>query len=259
MDNKDQDLVCRDCGKTFTFSQEDASYFQRRGWPMPPATCRSCRTRTKRQQASQPQPAATPSYATGDPNEYRSPMQGAYSTAPKMRDWRPTRTVATDGGEQDDDDIWARDPNAIGDPNEYRSPMQGGEQAHAGAGARRRFGRRPDRGDEARAYAYQRQIVGDTNDYRSPMAGQFSTGAEGQPRRRGDDAARAARPGAAEGGERRARRRRPRAMFDAVCAQCGGVAQVPFEPTAGRDVYCKACFDARRAPTRDEAGPGSDA
>lgn len=33
-----------------------------------------------------------------------------------------------------------------------------------------------------------------------------------------------------------------REMFEAVCAECGGVAKVPFRPREDRPVYCSACF-----------------
>jgi len=33
-----------------------------------------------------------------------------------------------------------------------------------------------------------------------------------------------------------------RAMFDAVCANCGRTCQVPFEPRSDRPVYCSDCF-----------------
>ena len=36
-------------------------------------------------------------------------------------------------------------------------------------------------------------------------------------------------------------------MHDAICAKCGAQTQVPFNPTQGRDVLCKACFDAAKA------------
>lgn len=38
----------------------------------------------------------------------------------------------------------------------------------------------------------------------------------------------------------------PREMFDAVCADCGKACKVPFNPTAGKAVYCSECFAARR-------------
>jgi CxxC-x17-CxxC domain-containing protein len=40
--------------------------------------------------------------------------------------------------------------------------------------------------------------------------------------------------------------RRPRQMYEAVCANCGRVAQVPFQPTGARPVYCSDCFQSRR-------------
>jgi CxxC-x17-CxxC domain-containing protein len=40
--------------------------------------------------------------------------------------------------------------------------------------------------------------------------------------------------------------RRPRQMFTATCADCGRTAQVPFQPTGSRPVYCSDCFQSRR-------------
>ncbi len=34
-----------------------------------------------------------------------------------------------------------------------------------------------------------------------------------------------------------------RQMFPAVCAQCGKETEVPFEPRAGRPVYCSDCYN----------------
>ncbi|HIE12072.1 MAG TPA: zinc-binding protein [Desulfotomaculum sp.] len=39
--------------------------------------------------------------------------------------------------------------------------------------------------------------------------------------------------------------RRPREMFQAVCASCGNVADVPFRPSSDRPVYCKDCFQSK--------------
>lgn len=41
----------------------------------------------------------------------------------------------------------------------------------------------------------------------------------------------------------------PRQMFQTTCAQCGKVAEVPFEPKSDRPVYCRDCF-SRRTPAR---------
>lgn len=37
-----------------------------------------------------------------------------------------------------------------------------------------------------------------------------------------------------------------RIMYTAICADCGINCEVPFKPTAGRSVYCKKCYSARR-------------
>jgi CxxC-x17-CxxC domain-containing protein len=41
--------------------------------------------------------------------------------------------------------------------------------------------------------------------------------------------------------------RGPRQMYTAVCSSCGGEAQVPFQPTSGKPVYCSDCFAKQRA------------
>ena len=40
--------------------------------------------------------------------------------------------------------------------------------------------------------------------------------------------------------------RREREMFEAVCADCGRTARVPFRPSGARPVYCSDCFQSRR-------------
>jgi CxxC-x17-CxxC domain-containing protein len=40
--------------------------------------------------------------------------------------------------------------------------------------------------------------------------------------------------------------RRPREMFEAVCADCGNTTTVPFRPSGIKPVYCRDCFGARR-------------
>jgi CxxC-x17-CxxC domain-containing protein len=46
-----------------------------------------------------------------------------------------------------------------------------------------------------------------------------------------------------------ARGRGPREMFSATCSDCGQEAQVPFQPSGDKPVYCSACFDKRRGGT----------
>jgi CxxC-x17-CxxC domain-containing protein len=42
---------------------------------------------------------------------------------------------------------------------------------------------------------------------------------------------------------RRLQRPASRRMFDVVCADCGALTQVPFEPRESRPVYCSDCFE----------------
>ena len=63
--------------------------------------------------------------------------------------------------------------------------------------------------------------------------------------RRCRDARKAQRGGPGEG----AASSRPRAsgaLFAAVCSNCGVETQVPFQPTAGRPVLCRDCFQAQK-------------
>jgi CxxC-x17-CxxC domain-containing protein len=39
----------------------------------------------------------------------------------------------------------------------------------------------------------------------------------------------------------------PREMFPATCSNCGKQTEVPFQPTAGKPVYCRECFAEQRA------------
>jgi len=41
--------------------------------------------------------------------------------------------------------------------------------------------------------------------------------------------------------------RAPRQMYSATCAQCGGTAQLPFEPRTDKPVYCSSCFEQQRS------------
>jgi CxxC-x17-CxxC domain-containing protein len=39
----------------------------------------------------------------------------------------------------------------------------------------------------------------------------------------------------------------PRSETQAICSQCGKETTVPFKPTQGRPVYCRECYQQRRA------------
>ena len=39
----------------------------------------------------------------------------------------------------------------------------------------------------------------------------------------------------------------PRQMYPAVCSQCGKETEVPFQPRNDKPVYCRECFQEKRA------------
>lgn len=80
MAEQDQQLVCLDCGTDFTFSRGEAEAFARRGL-QPPKRCKNCRANRARNRPD----AAPVRYPTGDPNEYRSPMQCDFPSAQPAR------------------------------------------------------------------------------------------------------------------------------------------------------------------------------
>ena len=47
----------------------------------------------------------------------------------------------------------------------------------------------------------------------------------------------------------------PREMFDVTCSSCGQPAQVPFQPSSDKPVYCSACFEKQRG-SADRSGGG---
>ncbi|MEI8345711.1 MAG: CxxC-x17-CxxC domain-containing protein [Candidatus Omnitrophota bacterium] len=48
--------------------------------------------------------------------------------------------------------------------------------------------------------------------------------------------------------------RRDRVLYEAICADCNKVCEVPFKPSVDRPVYCKDCFAVRKG--RGPAKPG---
>ena len=48
--------------------------------------------------------------------------------------------------------------------------------------------------------------------------------------------------------------RAPREMFSATCSSCGKEAQVPFQPSQDKPVYCSACFEQKRGAGRSAGG-----
>jgi CxxC-x17-CxxC domain-containing protein len=48
--------------------------------------------------------------------------------------------------------------------------------------------------------------------------------------------------------------RAPREMFSATCSSCGKEAQVPFQPSGDKPVYCSECYEQRRGNSRGGYG-----
>ncbi len=48
-------------------------------------------------------------------------------------------------------------------------------------------------------------------------------------------------------------------LYTAVCSNCGNETQVPFQPTPGRAVYCRDCFQAQKRGASTGAGAGAGA
>lgn len=42
-----KEIICKDCGRTFVFTDEEAEYFEYKGYP-DPVRCKECRTIRKR-------------------------------------------------------------------------------------------------------------------------------------------------------------------------------------------------------------------
>jgi CxxC-x17-CxxC domain-containing protein len=49
--------------------------------------------------------------------------------------------------------------------------------------------------------------------------------------------------------------RHDRTLYEAICADCHKVCEVPFRPTEARPVYCKDCFAVRKSGGRPNSFP----
>ncbi|HIH20830.1 TPA: hypothetical protein HA244_06190 [Candidatus Micrarchaeota archaeon] len=39
-------------------------------------------------------------------------------------------------------------------------------------------------------------------------------------------------------------------MYKATCSDCGQECEVPFEPSPGKPVYCRNCYQKHKKPSR---------
>jgi CxxC-x17-CxxC domain-containing protein len=65
---------------------------------------------------------------------------------------------------------------------------------------------------------------------------------------------RAANRAQRDGGSSHGYSRGPRQMFSVICSTCGQEAQVPFQPSGDKPVYCSTCFEKQRGGNRSGGG-----
>jgi CxxC-x17-CxxC domain-containing protein len=65
-------------------------------------------------------------------------------------------------------------------------------------------------------------------------------------KRKASGVGRGAHPGGAGGGGGGGFGRSEKHMYPAICSQCGRETEVPFQPTSGRPVLCRDCFNAAK-------------
>jgi CxxC-x17-CxxC domain-containing protein len=119
--NRDEQITCADCGRSFVFTAAEAAFYAEKGLTAP-KRCKECRAARKQGRGRGASSGRPPRY-TGEVNEYRSPMQdNGYQPAPAQR---------------------SRGPRQDGN---YRAPSFGGDAAR-----RPRPPARPPRAPEASA------------------------------------------------------------------------------------------------------------
>ncbi|MFO0755997.1 MAG: zinc-ribbon domain containing protein [Byssovorax sp.] len=270
--HRDEHLTCADCSAPFLFSASEAAIFAERGLASP-KRCKDCRRARKERNQAQGQGGGfgRPAQGHGGPRDFGG---GGRDFGGGGRDFNR-------GGGRDFNQGGGRDFNH-GGPRDFGG---GGRDFGGGGrdfgGGDRGYGR-PDGGYAPRFDGGGRpppRYTGDVNEYRSPMqdngygSSQGSWGGDagyaprrapggggprpgprmhgGPPSWGGDGQYRSpSPPRRAEGmpqDRSAAPRRRPQAeMFSITCNQCGVQAEVPFRPAEGRDVFCQACYRARK-------------
>ncbi len=56
-------------------------------------------------------------------------------------------------------------------------------------------------------------------------------------------------------GESKPPQRQERTLYEAVCADCHKICEVPFRPSEARPVYCKECFAKRKSGSSSHGMP----
>jgi CxxC-x17-CxxC domain-containing protein len=223
--HRDEHIVCADCGASFLFSAGEATVFQERGLAAP-KRCKDCR-RARKDRAS------------ADSRGPRPPRPHAGGFQNGAHDAGPPRGPRADGGPRArggfrNGAVRSGPPRYTGDVNEYRSPMQDGnswqQPQWQGYGARPAGWQQPQ--PQQRAPRRGGPGIYRHDEYRAPSGQAEGLARADRPRR--------------DGG---APRNRPQAeMFSITCNSCGVAAEVPFKPAEGREVFCQACYRARKPP-----------
>jgi len=215
--HRDEHIACADCGASFLFSAGEAAVFEQRGLAAP-KRCKDCRRARKDRNQADSGPSRGP--RTWNGAGQNPAARGPNGGRPAVGNGVPRYGAPRYGA-----------PRYTGDVNEYRSPMHdGGWQQPQNNGYRAPAGGntwpqpRPPRRGGPGVYRHD-------GEYRAP-SGQVD--GQDRPRRPGPDAA---------------SRRRPQAeTFSITCDSCGAQAAVPFKPAEGREVFCQACYRARKPP-----------
>ncbi|MEO7330057.1 MAG: zinc-ribbon domain containing protein [Minicystis sp.] len=253
--HRDEHLTCADCGAPFLFSASEAAVFAERGLASP-KRCKDCRRARKERSQQQQQGGFEGGGGYARPRQDQGGSQRFQGGPPRPPQGRPEGGYAPSYGN-------ARAPRYTGDVNEYRSPMAdngyaaspapwGSDNGYAPRAPRRPAppaGPRPAprfQGSPAPAW-------GGEGHYRSPAQGQrpdgggFDRGGPPAYDRGGQGFDRGPAPSFDRGAPSAQARRRPQAeMFSITCNSCGIQAEVPFRPAEGRDVFCQACYRARK-------------
>lgn len=53
MEKQDEVIICKDCGKEFTFTVRDQEFYEKMGFQNKPVRCKECRDKKKMERAKQ--------------------------------------------------------------------------------------------------------------------------------------------------------------------------------------------------------------
>ncbi len=264
-------IVCSDCGSDFLFTSTEQQFYEEKGLSWPPKRCKPCRAARKTGDVRGRAPGRDAPRGGGgndrggndrggnDRGGFRGPSSyGGGGAAgggaggggrPREGGFGPPREGGFRGP--------PRDGGFGGPPREggFRGPPRdggfGGPPREGGFGGPPReggFRAGPPRDAGFRGPPREGGFGpprGRSDGYGAPRGAAAAPGPRDFRRDAGPAAARPRFQGPPAGdAEPRAPRTRPR--FDITCQTCGTAATVPFKPLPGRDIFCPACYRARK-------------